>query len=81
MDATDQTTTCLAQAIAAQDAERAAIPTCQLVVRDPESNYTVRTYEARGDRWVRVSEVPANYRDIVQATLDGNVAYQEESLQ
>lgn len=46
----------------------------QVVIRYPDSSYVVRTYEAQGDRWVRVREVPASYRDIVQATLDGRVA-------
>jgi hypothetical protein len=48
-------------------------PRFQLVVAFPDSGYKVRTYEGRDGKWVQVREVPASFRDIAQATLDGNV--------
>jgi hypothetical protein len=53
--------------------------TDQIVVRYPDSTYTVRTYEVDGPRRILISEVPANTRSIVQATIAGRVAYAEES--
>lgn len=56
----------------------ALVPTSQVVIRYPDSRYVVRTYEAREGRWVKVLEVPASFRDVAQATIDGRVADSEQ---
>lgn len=47
--------------------------TMQKVAMYPGGQSFVRTYELRNGRWVHVNSVPANMRDVAQATMHGDM--------